>query len=75
MLPTVEVDTIDFTKEYESAIITHIRLFTKHAEVWLLEDLVSMLEQMDDDVKLKSEKGGDLSLEPNLREITRFNED
>jgi hypothetical protein len=40
VIPTVEVDAIDFSKEYDSPIEGQIRLYMKHAEVWLLEDLV-----------------------------------
>ena len=40
VLPAEEVDAIDFSKEYDSPIEGQIRLYIKHAEVWLLEDLV-----------------------------------
>ena len=40
VLPTVEVEAIDFSKEFKSPVQAQIRLYMKHAEVWLLEDLV-----------------------------------
>ena len=76
VISAVEVDSLDTRKEYDSPIDAQIRLYLKYAEIWLLEDVVKMLEQLNEKVEQSSKNNyGDKFFKPNLGGITQFYED